>query len=304
MKDHHLKAWLSLVDTGSIRGAARSLHLSQAAITKAIRELEQDLDAPLVLRSSRGVTLTECGHQLTLRTRLAQAQLALARQDIRQLQGGKQAHVAVAVTPMVFLSLLPDVIRAFRKRMPLAELTLEEGMMPLVLPALRDGTVDFAVAGPGPQAIGSEFVFEPLQTLEIMVACRRGHPLEHATEWEQLLDSEWLMHLSPGSHHTYMLDQLRDAGIPVPARIIKANTFGVSWNLMTRSDALLSCPAGLLGVEPYAQQVSRVPLRMPLPPITLGILTLRDTPLSLAAETMAELFRREIAANGKKLAAG
>ncbi len=88
MKDHHLKAWLSLVETGSIRAAARHLHLSQAAISKAIRELELDLDAPLVVRSSRGVTLTECGHQLTLRARLAQAQLTLARQDIQQLQGG------------------------------------------------------------------------------------------------------------------------------------------------------------------------------------------------------------------------
>ncbi|MGT2433062.1 LysR family transcriptional regulator [Cupriavidus basilensis] len=87
MKDHHLKAWLRLVETGSIRGAARSLHLSQAAITKAVKELEEDLDAPLIVRSSRGVTLTECGHQLTLRARMAQAQLTLARQDIRQLQG-------------------------------------------------------------------------------------------------------------------------------------------------------------------------------------------------------------------------
>ncbi|KAI3606015.1 Transcriptional regulator, LysR family (plasmid) [Cupriavidus necator H850] len=304
MKDHHLKAWLSLVETGSIRGAARSLHLSQAAITKAIRELEQDLDAPLIVRSSRGVTLTECGHQLTMRVRLAQAQFELARQDIRQLQGGKEAHVSVAVTPTIYVSLLPDVIDAFRKRMPLAELNLEEGMMPLVLPALRDGSIDFAVAAPVHQALAPEFSFEPLQTLEMIVGCRPGHPLAKATEWEQLLDCEWLMHLAPGSHHTDMVGQLQRAGIPVPQRIITTNSFGVTWNLMTRSDALLSCPAAWLSVQPYAQQVTRVPLRMPLPSITLGILSLRDTPLSLAAETMAELFRREIAAHGKKLATG
>ena len=88
MRDHQLKAWLRLVETGSIRGAARSLHLSQAAITKAIRELEEDLDAPLIVRSSRGITLTECGRQLTVRARQSQNQLTLARQDIRQLMGG------------------------------------------------------------------------------------------------------------------------------------------------------------------------------------------------------------------------
>ena len=70
MKDHQLKAWLRLADTGSIRAAARSLHLSQAAVTKAIRELEAEVDAQLVLRSSRGIEFTESGRQLTVRARL------------------------------------------------------------------------------------------------------------------------------------------------------------------------------------------------------------------------------------------
>ena len=66
----------------------------------------------------------------------------------------------------------------------------------------------------------------------------------------------------------------------------------MGWNLLTRSDALLTCPAGMLKTAPYGDQVSRIPLAMALPPITLGILTLRDNPLSLAATRLAELFRR------------
>lgn len=297
MKDHHLKAWLRLVETGSIRGAARSLHLSQAAITKAVKELEEDLDAALIVRSSRGVTLTECGHQLTLRARMAQAQLALARQDIRQLQGGNTARVAVAVTPMAFLSVLPDVLRSFRRSMPLADVTIEEGLMPLVLPALREGAVDFAVAAPVRETVASDLSFEPLLSLEMMLACRRGHPLEHATQWNELLECEWLMHLSPGSQHTHFLEKIHEKGLPAPRRIIKANTFGVSWNLLTHSDALLTCPAGMLKVAPYGDQVSRIPLAMTLPQVTLGILTLRDNPLSLAATRLADLFRSAIASD-------
>ncbi|EHP40181.1 LysR family transcriptional regulator [Cupriavidus basilensis OR16] len=299
MKDHHLKAWLRLVETGSIRAAARSLHLSQAAITKAVKELEEDLDAPLVVRSSRGVTLTECGHQLTSRARMAQAQLALARQDIRELQGGNSARVAVAVTPMAFLSVLPEVMRSFRLSMPLADVTIDEGLMPMVLPALREGAVDFAVAAPVRESIGSDFSFEPLLDLDTMLACRRGHPLENATQWSELLECEWLMYLSPGSQHTHFLENIREAGLARPRRIIKVNTFGVGWNLLTRSDALLTCPAGMLKTAPYGDQVSRIPLAMSLPPITLGILTLRDNPLSLAATRFAELFRRAIRSDAR-----
>ncbi|MFD1559586.1 LysR substrate-binding domain-containing protein [Paraburkholderia silviterrae] len=302
MKDHHLKAWLRLVETGSIRSAARSLHLSQGAITKAVKELEEDLDAPLIVRSSRGITLTECGHQLTMRARLAQNQLTLARQDIRQLQGGHEAHVAVAVTPMVFLSVLPEVIRSFRRSMPLADLTLEEGLMPMVLPALREGAVDFAVATPVTETMGSDFSFEPLKAVEVMVACRRGHPLEHATKWEELLECEWLMHLSAGSQHSYLMAELHESGLAVPRRIIKTNTFGVSWNLLTRSDVLMICPAGMMKVTPYADEISRIPLDMSLPRLMLGILTLRDNPLSLAASRLAELFRRSIVGQNDVLA--
>lgn len=120
MKDYQLKALLQVVDSGSIRAAARALGVSQPAVTKAIRELEAEVDAPLVHRSSRGVELTECGRQLTIRARLVQAQLAMARQDIRQLQGGQQASVAVSVTPVVFMGALPEVLREFKREMPQA----------------------------------------------------------------------------------------------------------------------------------------------------------------------------------------
>ena len=52
MKDYQLRALLRVVETGSIRAAARTLQLSQPAVTKAIRELEAEVDAPLVLRLS------------------------------------------------------------------------------------------------------------------------------------------------------------------------------------------------------------------------------------------------------------
>lgn len=291
MRDHQLKAWLGLVETGSIRAAARSLHLSQAAVTKAIRELEEDLDAPLIVRSSRGITLTECGRQLTVRAQQAQNQLALARQDIRQLLGGDQARVSVAVTPMAFLSVLPDVLRAFRRTMPMADLSVEEGLMPAVLPALRAGTVDFAVAAPIQEILGSEFDFEPLKALEVMIACRRGHPLEQATRWEDLVEYEWLMQLSPGSQHTFLLDQLGKLGLPLPRRIIRTNTFGVTSTLLATTDALTTIPAGILNIAPHADQIARVPVDIALQPLTLGIVTLRDNPLSLAATQLAALFR-------------
>ena len=51
MKDHHLRALVHVAESSSIRAAARAMNLSQSALTKALRELEEDVGAQLLTRS-------------------------------------------------------------------------------------------------------------------------------------------------------------------------------------------------------------------------------------------------------------
>lgn len=294
MKSHHLKAWLELAETGSIRAAARSLGLSQAAITKAIKELEENLGAALVLRSSRGVALTESGKALTLRARLADIQLQIARDDIQQLQGGKHGRVRVGVTPMVTMTILASVIRRFRQFLPDAELGFFEGLLPTVLPSLRRGDIDFAVVLIDPAYLPTELVFEPLLQLPYMVMGRKNHPLRDATDWSDLVGQEWTMNIAPGSHNQRFLAALDANGYVPPSHIIESDAFGVMWNLTMCSDALIVCPCAMLETS-YAPDICRIAANVPIPTSTLGILSLSAFPLSLAAAKLADEFRIEVA---------
>ena len=58
MKDHQLKALVQVAESGSIRAAARAMNLSQSALTKALRELEEDVGAELLQRSYKGIGFT------------------------------------------------------------------------------------------------------------------------------------------------------------------------------------------------------------------------------------------------------
>ncbi|WP_423456083.1 LysR substrate-binding domain-containing protein [Ottowia sp. VDI28] len=293
MRDHQIRAWLRVVEVGSIRGAARSLNLTQAAVTKAIRELEEELDAPLLVRSSRGINVTDFGKRLTPRLQLAQAQYELARQDIRQLRGGEHAHVGVALTPVAFLTVLPQVATQFRKELPLANLSVVEGLMNAVVPGLRQGSVDLAV-GAVTDALPPDLTLEPWKSLEMIVACRKGHPKARARSWNDLTSCDWLVHPSIDSRAIQFVEWVKASGLQPPARCIEVNTFGVTWSLLMHSDALLVCPREMLSVPVYGEQIVRVPIREVLPPVTLGLVTLRDVPLSYAAETLAQLFRRAV----------
>ena len=61
IKFHQIRAFVEVAREGSIRGASRSLAISQPALTKAIKELEEGLSAQLFVRRSQGVALTENG---------------------------------------------------------------------------------------------------------------------------------------------------------------------------------------------------------------------------------------------------
>lgn len=211
------------------------------------------------------------------------------------LQGGTRARVSVSVTPMVFLGVLPAVVRAFRQAMPGARLTLYDGLVPQALPMLREGRVDFAVSGPVAADLEADVVFEPLDSLEMAVLCRRGRPLRQASRWDEVVDAEWLMHIAPGSQHAHWVEQLKARRQRLPERVIEVNSFGTSWSLLTRSDALLVAPVNQLRVSPYGEMAERMPPDLELPPLQIGLLTLRGIPLSLAAERQAEQFRRFLA---------
>lgn len=90
---------MQVAECSSIRAAARSMHLSQSALTKALRELEEDVGAELLTRSYKGVEFTPAGTVLLSHARLALSILEKATEEIRRLRGGAGSHVVIAVTP-------------------------------------------------------------------------------------------------------------------------------------------------------------------------------------------------------------
>ena len=135
MKLQQLQVLVAVVEQGGIRAAARALHLSQAAVTKSMRLLEEEAGVPLLLRRSRGVDLTEAGARLLARARVITRQVALARDDLRQAAGEDAGSVRLGVTPFVTLSGLGEAFRWFRQRYQDVQ---DGGQRVVSLPLMRD----------------------------------------------------------------------------------------------------------------------------------------------------------------------
>src|SRR6476661_5353923 len=160
MKDHQLRAFVQVAESGSIRSAARTLQLSQSALTKALRELEADLGAELLQRSWRGIAFTDAGQVLLKRARFALTSLEKAREEISYLQRAARPRLSIATTPLVAMQVLPRVMSEFEKLEPTAEIELSEGLLTSVIPDLLQGRLDFALALANEKELPREIMFE------------------------------------------------------------------------------------------------------------------------------------------------
>jgi LysR family transcriptional regulator, regulator of abg operon len=294
VKFHQLKAFLTVAEQGSIRAAARSLHLSQAALTKSLKELEQDLGVSLVLRTARGVQLTEYGQRLRIRARMVVSEMRRAEDDIAHMKDAGTGSVAAAITPTTALSFLPQAYRAFRKQMPHAQVSFIEGFTGVALPRLRDGSLDFVVAVVLAEQLAPEFDYFELYHSHSAIVARKGHPLAQCTTLAELVDAEWLLNPSPESSTRRLLDFFSERGLSVPRRVVECPSFVIAHALLRESDAIAALPAPLLDYPWVGEGLAVLPIVDPIPPIAIGVVTRRNSPLTPAASLMLDCLQDAI----------
>ncbi|RVT51564.1 LysR family transcriptional regulator [Rubrivivax albus] len=297
-----LQALALVVDQGGIRAAARAMHLSPAAVTKAMRTLEDEAGVPLLLRGSRGVALTPAGERLLARARVVTRQVALARDDLQQAAGADAGSVRLGITPFATLTALGEAFAWFRQRYRQVEVHTIEGLMARVLPRLRDGTLDLAVVAPDVGELrDGEFHCQPIRRASQHVVLREGHPLLAlpATERtaERLVEQEWVLTAAVRHEDPPRLAAMfAAAGVAPPRRVLVCETLA-AMTLLRHSDALSIFPAPLLG-HPETRGIVALPAS-PLHPgdIELTLLTRPDVPLTPAAAYFAHCLA-EVAGRG------
>lgn len=284
MKLHQLQALVAVVDHGSIRAASRALLVSQAAVTKSLRLLEEEISTPLLVRRSRGVDLTPEGMRLLARARLITRQMELAHDDLRQARGDDHGNVRVGLTPFLTLTSLGEAFSWFRNRYRKVSVHLIEGLVGRVLPRLRDGSLDIAVvASDAGELRDNEFDSTPIRHLAQCVVAREGHPVLQNPTAAALAEYEWLFTAPSSEIARTRLDALyQHTGARAPERIVLAEALA-ALSLLRSSDVICVLPTPLLGL-PEARGLVAVPTTELQPAdIDLILLTKPDVPLTPAA---------------------
>ncbi|AVU36225.1 LysR family transcriptional regulator [Serratia marcescens] len=295
MKLHQLQALVASADSGSIRAAARHLGLSQAAVTRALRELEQEQALPLLIRTPTGLGFTPYGKTLLAHARLVLNQLQQAQGEMAALRGRTADLVKAAITPWLMLTVLPPAVMAFRSKVPAVRLELSESLMANAQSQLREGTMDFAITPLPASSAPQEFHCEPLLEYETAYMVRRGHPLAHSTSLHQLLEQDWVMSYTPESFDALLDAVFHRHGARLPRqRIIQAHSFGMLQALVESAEMCTWCPLPIAALPQFASRLQPLALRESGQPTQLNIVTRRNSILSAAAHAFIDTLVRTL----------
>ncbi len=171
---HHLRLFARVAEEGGFTRAAHSLRLSQPAVSKAVRELEQQTGVPLLERAGRVTRLTAAGEALFARARELFAVEQSAEEELRALRGLNGGVLRVGASTTVATYLLFPYLARFRKANPRVELRVSSANTRAIARALLERRLDIALVEGPVQHPQIEVV--PWRDDELVVIASPSHP--------------------------------------------------------------------------------------------------------------------------------
>jgi DNA-binding transcriptional LysR family regulator len=181
-----LEAFLAVARTLSFSKASRLIHLSQPALSSAIRKLEDAIGTRLFDRDTRNVNLTPAGAELLKVGDDLVDNFDFALTRVRDYLGGKRGRIAIAAAPSVAAGFLPEIIATFQHTYPGIALQLHDTFSERCIDMLHNGKVDLALA-PAKRA-DPALLHRDLFRDHLVLFCRSDHPLakRRTVTWRQL----------------------------------------------------------------------------------------------------------------------
>ncbi|HTL68029.1 MAG TPA: LysR family transcriptional regulator [Lacunisphaera sp.] len=173
-----LLAFATIARVGGFTQAAHELHLTQSAISHAIRALEEEAGCRLFERSGRRVGLTQAGEQLLRHVEHIFAEMKAARAGLEELSRWGHGRLRLGASTTACQYILPTVLREFKQSFPKCTISIEPGDHARQVEMLLHNRVDLALMLE-PLRL-KELAFTPLFTDEMRFLLAPGHPWAQA----------------------------------------------------------------------------------------------------------------------------
>ncbi|KAA3515513.1 pca operon transcription factor PcaQ [Agrobacterium rosae] len=294
LKFRHIQTFVEIARHKSVAQAAAVLRISQPAVTKTVRELEDVLGVALLERDGRGIKLSRYGEIFLKHAGATMTALRQAVDSVSQDAAKVGLPVRIGALPTVSVSIMPKAMASFLKEDTGSTVKIVTGENAVLLEQLRVGELDLVVGRLATPEKMSGFSFEHLYSERVRFVVRADHPLlaESRSIFERLHEFPVL---TP-THNSVIgpvVDQflLAHGVAPLPTRIeTVSDAFGRAFLRM--SDAIWIISEGVVAADIADGTLAMLPLDTADTSGPVGLTMRADTqpslPLALLMQTIRE----------------
>jgi LysR family carnitine catabolism transcriptional activator len=285
----HIRAANSVALYGSFTAAAADLGMTQSAVSRLVLQLERQLGVSLFLRSTRNVVLTAPGREFTASMRRLMEDLNLQVENARALEGQVRGRLIISCLLSLTHQVVPHAVLKYRKAHPGVEVHLSEGLGSDVQEDVRSGFADFGIGNV--VALSQEIVTEEV----VQESCFAVLPSTHRLRTKsglalRDLENEEFVSLPTNSGLRRQIDVVAAANGLSLKHTTVVEQFGTLFDFVAAAIGVAIVPASAVPRKSQYKVVIK-PISSPAFVRRIGILRLRNRPLTPAATGFLDIFR-------------
>lgn len=274
MEVQHLRAWRSVVATGSVRASAEALGYSPSAISQQVAHLQRETGIALLNRVGRGIEPTPAGRALADRIDGVLGELGDLDDFVRALKNGRSTSLTLGYFPSLGTTWLPDIVGSLAQEFPHTRLELY--VSDTHDPARRPRPDVQLLVLPAGGTVPANYAAHPIAADDYVVTMHRDDPLAAQAEvpLAELAGRSWIDNdSSAGSCRKVALDACASVGFQ-PAFGIQTHDYPTALALVARGLGISVMPA--LAATQLPPTVLSRPIVDPTPSRSIHALVLND----------------------------
>lgn len=296
LRMQQLHMLLRLIESGTVRGAAAELSLSQSAVTKSLKELETLFGVKLFERYARGLRPTVYCAPLEDFARATLLGLDSALESLRSLTTGHEGRVAIGVNGGYPEHWLGSCLAQVRHAFPRLVLYQDGDRSPALMERLDTGELDFALLALSRHTDRSHYAFLPLATDRLVLVTSLDHPLARRSHVDlgALLDASWSLPPVQDPAREALAFALLAAGHDQPAAVIETRSDDAALRLALQQPLVALVPRDVLERSPHRAQLQELRTALTLPSLRYGVVRFRRRELRPGASGVLMLLLRRM----------
>jgi len=253
-----LNAFVAIVSVGSLGRAADALHVTQPALSRTVRRLEQQIGSPLFERHSKGMQLTAIGNALLPHATLLLREAENATEEISAMRGLARGTIRVGAVGAIASLILPLAIEGVLKAWPQLTVSVIEGVWDRLAEGLVKHEIDLALSATAETPDEIEAIPDCRWQDRSNIVAATGHPLRRKRKLtlEDTMNERWAITPRGTAPYQQLQQVFRKGGLGLPNIVVETRSVIVLKSLVTRSGFLGWMPESVYDAERRARLVN------------------------------------------------